>query len=88
MEAELLTLDQVAARLHIKPRTVQAWVRCGRIPAMHLTAKVVRFDWAAIMNALKKQEMSSGPCFGRRARRTRFQQKGWRLKRPGLGGQT
>src|SRR5262249_18036852 len=41
---ELLTVHQLAERLHIRPRTVQAWARKGRIPSVKLSAKVVRFD--------------------------------------------
>jgi len=52
-EAELLTLAQVAERLHLRPRTVQTWVRLGRIPALRLTPKVVRFDWLAVLTALR-----------------------------------
>ena len=53
-ETELLTLAQVAARLHVRPRTVQAWVRLGRIPALRLSPKVVRFDWPAVLAELRK----------------------------------
>jgi excisionase family DNA binding protein len=50
---ELLTVNQLAERLHIKPRTVQAWARRGRIPAVKLSAKVVRYEWPAVLAALR-----------------------------------
>jgi len=54
-ETELLTVDQLADRLHVRPRTVQAWARRGRIPAVKLSAKVVRFDWCAVLATLRNQ---------------------------------
>jgi excisionase family DNA binding protein len=54
-DTELLTVDQVADRLQIRPRTVKAWARQGRIPAVKLSAKVVRFVWAAVLAALRDQ---------------------------------
>jgi hypothetical protein len=60
MESELLTLVQVAARLHLRPRTVQAWVRLGRIPALRLTRKVIRFDWLAVLSALQRDSHELG----------------------------
>ena len=50
---ELLTVDEVARRLSVRPRTVQAWYRAGRIPTVKISPKVVRFDWPAIVAALR-----------------------------------
>jgi excisionase family DNA binding protein len=54
-DTELLTVDQLADRLHVRPRTVQAWARQGRIPTVKLSAKVVRFDWLVVLAALRNQ---------------------------------
>jgi excisionase family DNA binding protein len=54
-DAELLTVDQLAERLHIRPRTVKAWARLGRIPAIKPSPKVVRFNWLAVLAALSGQ---------------------------------
>jgi excisionase family DNA binding protein len=63
-DAELLTVNQLAERLHVRPRTVQTWVRQGRLPAIKPSAKVVRFDWQAVLAALhelaKRREVK--PC--------------------------
>jgi excisionase family DNA binding protein len=52
---ELLTADEVAKRLRLQPCTIQKWARCGRIPAIHLTSKVVRFDMAAVIAAIRNK---------------------------------
>jgi excisionase family DNA binding protein len=54
-DTELLTVSQLAERLHIRPRTVQIWARRGRIPAIKLSPKVVRFNWLAVLAALREQ---------------------------------
>ena len=52
-DLELLTVRQIATRLGVAPRTVQEWARCGRIPAMRISAKVIRFDWQAVVAAVR-----------------------------------
>ncbi len=54
-DTELLTVDQLAARLHLRPRTVQVWARRGLIPAMRLSAKVLRFEWGAVLAAVRER---------------------------------
>jgi predicted site-specific integrase-resolvase len=54
-DTELLTAKQLAERLHIRPRTVQAWARMGRIPTVKLSAKVIRFDWPDVLTVLREQ---------------------------------
>jgi excisionase family DNA binding protein len=53
VEMELLTVCQLAERLHVRPRTVQLWARRGRIPAVRVSAKIIRFDWQAVVSTLR-----------------------------------
>jgi excisionase family DNA binding protein len=53
IETELLTVSQLAERLHVRPRTVQSWARQGRIPTVKLSSKVVRFDWQAVLTVIR-----------------------------------
>jgi excisionase family DNA binding protein len=64
IDTELLTVSQLADRLHLCPRTVQSWARKGRIPAVKLSAKVVRFDWQEVLTALRNQSLreETTPC--------------------------
>jgi len=53
--SELLTTGELAIRLRVRPRTVQHWARSGRIPAVRLSAKVVRYYFDAVLRALQTQ---------------------------------
>jgi excisionase family DNA binding protein len=63
-DSEFLTADQLADRLHVRPRTVQEWARRGRIPTVRLSPKVVRFRWSTVLAALCgsacRQEVAHG----------------------------
>jgi excisionase family DNA binding protein len=54
MPEPLLTAEELADRLKIRPGTVRCWHREGRIPAVHLSPKVVRFEEVAVIEALKR----------------------------------
>lgn len=51
----LLTVDEVAAWLQVKPRTIYQWVHEGYIPVIKL-GSLVRFDQASILAWVKKRE--------------------------------
>lgn len=51
----LLTVDEVAAWLQVKPRTIYQWVHEGYIPIIKL-GSLVRFDQASITAWVKKRE--------------------------------
>jgi len=51
---EVLTAEEVARRLSLRPSTVRRWAREGRIPAVRPTARVIRFDIAAVLAALRR----------------------------------
>ena len=63
----LLTVDQVAQWLQIRPGTVYQWVHEGYIPVIKLGV-LVRFDQASIMAWVKKREAP-----GRKGRRVEFE---------------
>lgn len=50
---ELLTVSELAERLQVRPRTVQTWARSGRIPFVRVSAKTIRFDWQAVVSAMR-----------------------------------
>jgi len=49
----LLTADELAGRLGVKPGTIREWHRAGRIPSRRLSRKVLRFDLTAVLSALE-----------------------------------
>lgn len=49
----LLTARQLGERLGLRPRTLIRWAGEGRIPALRATQRVIRFDLADVMEALK-----------------------------------
>ena len=60
MENDLLTAEQLATRLGVKPRTVRQWCRDGFIPATRLTPKVIRFNLRQVVAALQKRQVRKG----------------------------
>ena len=56
MVNELLTVTELADRLRVRPRKVQAWARRGRIPAVSISPKVVRFELGEVVKALKRND--------------------------------
>ena len=54
---EMMTADEVAEKLRVRPGTVRGWAREGLIPVIRLTSKVVRFDLEKVVESLaEKQE--------------------------------
>ncbi len=51
----LLTVDEVAGQLQVKPRTVYHWVHERYIPSIKLGA-LIRFDQASVATWVKKRE--------------------------------
>lgn len=52
----LLTVDQVAEWLQVKPRTIYQWVHEGYIPVIKL-GSLVRFDQESVGAWVKKREL-------------------------------
>jgi predicted site-specific integrase-resolvase len=57
---DLVTADEVGQRLRVRPGTVLAWYREGRIPARKLSHKVLRFSLANVLAALEGQQTDRG----------------------------
>lgn len=51
---ELLTADELATRLRVRPGTIRAWARRGLIPSVLISPKVRRFDVCAVIDAIKQ----------------------------------
>lgn len=51
-DTEFITTDQVAAWLHVDPRTVLRWVEMGSIPHLRFSPRTIRYrpdelrEWA------------------------------------------
>ena len=60
MEHDLLTAEQLAERLGVKPRTVKEWLRTRIIPATRLTPKVIRYDLEQVVTALEQRQEATG----------------------------
>lgn len=52
--AELLTLDELAARLKMHPTTVRGLWRRRSIPALVIGHRTLRFEYGAVLDALRK----------------------------------
>lgn len=52
---ELETTRALASRLQVRPETILKWASHGRIPCIRLSARVLRFDHAAVLRALANQ---------------------------------
>lgn len=53
---ELLTADELAERLRVRPATIRLWAREGRIPRIRISGKVIRFDVSAVIDLLQANE--------------------------------
>jgi excisionase family DNA binding protein len=53
----LLTSDELAERLRVRPATIRDWARRGRIPKVRLSYKVLRFEFSAVMSALTQSQV-------------------------------
>jgi excisionase family DNA binding protein len=57
---DLLTATELADRLRVKPSTVLDWQRTGRIPAIRLSHKILRFNLGEVVSALKRSAAGEG----------------------------
>ena len=59
MENDLLTAEQLADRLGVKPRTVKQWSQDGLIPAKRLTPKVIRYSLDDVIASLQERQAAT-----------------------------
>lgn len=52
--SQILTARQLAARLAVTPATIHAWQRRGRIPCLRAGHREVRFEFEAVLAALRQ----------------------------------
>lgn len=50
---EMMTATELAKLLRLQPDTIRVWTREGIIPAIRVTGKVIRFDFAEVERALR-----------------------------------
>ena len=50
----LITTNELARRLVLRPRGVEGLVEQGKIPAYKVSQRIVRFDWPEAKRALQK----------------------------------
>jgi len=63
MATELLTVDEVAARLRLNPQTVRRWIRRGTLPA----TKIGRKEWRIRADDLEQRLGEPGDTAASRA---------------------
>ena len=51
--SDYLTAEELALKLRLAPDTVREMARRGKIPAIRISPKVIRFDIAAVDQALR-----------------------------------
>lgn len=56
MQDELLTKEQVARLLRVKPGTVSRWASEGKIPRIVVSPKTIRFDAGDVLRFLKGRQ--------------------------------
>ena len=66
----LLTTEQLADHLQLRPGTIRRWARSGRIPRVKLSGKVIRYNLSDVERALLK-EVRRGNGFTNILSRTR-----------------
>jgi excisionase family DNA binding protein len=57
---QLLTPRELAEQLRVAPNTIRRWTSLGKIPAVRLSRKVVRYRLTAVLRALVSQEVKRG----------------------------
>lgn len=54
VDEDILTIDELAARLKMHPVTIRGLRRRGVIPALKIGYRTLRFSWPDVLAALKE----------------------------------
>ncbi len=54
---ELMTAEEVAERLKVRARTIHNWTQRGLIPTIRLSPKIVRYNLAAVIEAMTQRQI-------------------------------
>ena|GEM_PF-639417 len=57
---DLLKAEDLAERLQVRPETVKTWTRDNVIPAIRINPRVIRYDYAEVVDALKRRRVGEG----------------------------
>lgn len=63
MNIDIITANELAERLKVKPETIRIWAQKGLIPSIRITPKIIRFDLIAVLKALRS--INSGEHYDR-----------------------
>ncbi|HUX03092.1 MAG TPA: helix-turn-helix domain-containing protein [Phycisphaerae bacterium] len=55
VDEDVLTVGELARRLKVTRRTIRAWTADGKIPAMRIGEKTLRYDWGRVVEALERR---------------------------------
>jgi len=59
--SRLQTVDEVAARLGVTPRTLRAWIAAGRIVAVRLSVRCLRIEEGEVERFLAERRVGGRP---------------------------
>ena len=59
MDCELLTREELAERLKLSVRGVDEYTKQGILPVIKPTKRTVRYEWTAVVAALRQFETKS-----------------------------
>ena len=60
-EQRLITTNELARRMALKPREIEGLVEQGKIPAYKVSQRIVRFDWHEVKRALQTFRVATRP---------------------------
>ena len=52
MNKKLITAEELAEQLRLKPKTIHDWARKRKIPSIKISPKVIRFDFDEVLQSL------------------------------------